>query len=365
MSGERPSDRAQAEDGLKLTAYFGERDRVHGGFLADALIGICERHGVRTSLLLRGVEGFGIHHHLQTARLLTLSEDLPVVAVAVDTRATIQALLPEVSAITAKGLLTLERARLLPGAVAASELPPGPDEAVKLTVYIGRQQRARGRPAYLEVVDLLHRRGVAGATVLLGVDGTVHGRRRRARFFARNADVPLMVISVGDREPIASVLPELADLLDSPPMTVERVRVHKRDGQRLSEPLALPERDESGLGRWQKLMVYAGEQARHEGRPLYSGLIRRLREQGAVGATALRGVWGYHGSAAPHGDRFGRLARHMPTLTVIVDRPDAIRRWFAVVDEFTDETGLVTSEIVPALRAPAAGGDALRLARPR
>jgi PII-like signaling protein len=40
-------------------------------------------------------------------------------------------------------------------------------------------------------------------------------------------------------------------------------------------------------------------------------------------------------------------------LTTIVDRPEAIRRWFQVVDECTDEAGLVTSETVPALHAVA------------
>jgi PII-like signaling protein len=47
------------------------------------------------------------------------------------------------------------------------------------------------------VCDLLHRRGVAGATVLLGVDGTAHGERKRARFLGGNTDVPMMIIAVG------------------------------------------------------------------------------------------------------------------------------------------------------------------------
>ena len=68
-----------SEDGLKLTTYFGERDRAGGGFLADALIDIYARHELRTSLVLRGVEGFGLKHQLRTDRLLTLSEDLPLV----------------------------------------------------------------------------------------------------------------------------------------------------------------------------------------------------------------------------------------------------------------------------------------------
>jgi PII-like signaling protein len=339
------------DDCLKLTTYFGERDRANGAFLADALVDLYERRAFQTSIVMRGVEGFGIKHHLQTARLLTLSEDLPIVSIAVDTRQRIQAALDDVAAITAHGLVTLERARMLTGRIGAVALPDELHEATKLTIYTGRQHRVGGRPAHVAIVEALREHGLAGATVLLGVDGTAHGGRQRAEFFSRNADVPLMIISVGEGAAVEHVLPELGAMHDRPLLTLERVRVCKRDGIRLAEPQHLPETDPSGLGIWQKLMVYAGEQAHHDGRPLYVELIRRLRAAGAAGATALRGVWGYHGDHEPHGDRFWSLRRHVPVLTVIVDTPERTRRWLAIVDELTDEAGLVTSEMVPAFQA--------------
>ena len=346
------------EDCLKLTTYFGERDRAGGRFLADAFVDVYARHELQTSLVMRGVEGFGLKQHLRTDRLLTLSEDLPLVAVAVDTRPRIEAALREVDALEFDGLVTLERARMLTGRVQAAELPEELHEATKLTVYVGRRERAGGRPAYEAVVALLRSSGVAGATVLLGVDDTAHGARRRAAFFGRNEAVPLMIVSVGEGHRIAALLPELAALLERPLLTLERIRVCKRDGAKLAEPRHLPATDPSGLGVWQKLMVYAGEQARHRGRPLHGALVRALREAGASGATSLRGAWGYHGDHEPHGDVVWQLRRRVPLVTVIVDTPERIRRWFAIVDELTDEAGLVTSEMVPAFRAMA--GEARR-----
>jgi PII-like signaling protein len=287
-------------------------------------------------VLLRGAEGFGAAQRLQTQRLLSLSEDLPVVAVAVDARQRIETLVPEVTEMVGDGLVTLERARLLRGELDGVTLS-GP---TKLTVYCGR-----GEPV-LELVELLHRRGVAGATALLGVDGTAHGERRRARFFGRNLDVPLMVISVGDGEQLAGVLPEIAELLERPLVTLERVTVCRRDGAALADPVPPPD-----PGSWQKLMVYASEQARHDGHPLHVALVRRLREEGASGATSLRGLWGYHGDHAPHGDRLFSLRRHVPVVTVVVDAPDRARRWFEVMSDLTRDTGLVTSEIVPTFRS--------------
>src|SRR5580698_932796 len=95
------------EDGLRLSVYFGERDRAGGGLLADALIDAFAAHGVKTSVLLRGLEGFGLKHRLQSERLLTLSEDLPMLALAVDTQARVEALLADVRAISGEGLITL------------------------------------------------------------------------------------------------------------------------------------------------------------------------------------------------------------------------------------------------------------------
>jgi PII-like signaling protein len=70
-----------------------------------------------------------------------------------------------------------------------------------------------------------------------------------------------------------------------------------------------------------------------------------------AGATALRGIWGYHGDHPPHGDRLLAVRRRVPVLTVVVDTPAKIRSWFEIVDELTDQPGLVTCEMVPAFRA--------------
>ena len=322
-------------DSLKLTVYFGESDRVGHRLVSDELLDVFERAGLRAAVLMRAVEGFGIKHKLRTQRFLTLSEDLPLVAVAVDRRDAIERVLPDVKHLVAGGgLITLERARLSRGEAIGARLTEALHEEAKLTLYLGRDERIGGRPAYVQIVELLRRHDLAGATVLLGVDGLMHGRRQRARFFRRNASVPLMVISVGPAERIAAAVESLCGVLQDPVLTLEWIRVCKRDGVLLAEPRHLPEQDDAGLGIWQKLMVYAGEQARHEGHPLYIQLIRRLREENASGATALRGIWGFSGDHAPHGDRLLSVRRRVPVVTTIVDTPAEIRRWFAIVDEF-------------------------------
>ena len=121
------------QDCLKLTTYFGERDRVGKRLLADELLDVYGGHRLQASILLRGTEGFGRLHHLHTDRLLSLSEDLPAVSVAVDTRERIESLLGAVLERTHKGLVTLERARLLSGDADLVSPPDKLDDATKLT----------------------------------------------------------------------------------------------------------------------------------------------------------------------------------------------------------------------------------------
>ena len=353
-----------SEPAIKLTTYFAERERVGEQFLADALSDIYERHRMRTSVLLRGVEGFGERHLMQTDRILTLSENLPAVSIAVDTRARIEAALAEVLKVSAGGLTSLERAQLITSEeLGRPTLPPGFEGPLKLTLYGGRSVRRGGQAGYVAALDELGTAGVAAASVLLGVDGTLHGERRRARFFARNAGVPLMLLAIGEPTALMRSLPRMATLLDEPVATVERVQICKSEGRVLAPPRAVEERDSSGLPIWQKLMVHAEEQAKIDGHPLYVELPRRLEEAGAAGVTVLRGVRGFYGGREPFADHVLSLRRNVPVHIVAVDRPSAVQRWWRVVDEATREAGVVTAELVPATHGPAAPGPPTGLAQ--
>jgi PII-like signaling protein len=339
-------------ESLKLTTYFGERQRTGDQFLAGAMLDLFGQRQIASSIMLRGISGFGLRHHLRSDQSLSLSEDPPVAVIAVDTKSTIESLLDPVLAMTKRGLITLERARLLRDDVGPVSLNGDLNGAAKLTIYVGRKERVYGMPAYTAICDLMYRRGLAGASVFLGVDGTAHGRRERARFFDRNVDVPVMIIAVGGGEQIGRVLPELGGLLRHPLITMERVRVCKRDGELLERPHELPASDEHGLALWQKLIVYTSEAARHRGAPIHRALIRQLRQRkSSRGATVLRGIWGFHGDHEPHGDKLFQLTRHVPVVTIVVDTPDNIAASFDIIDELTQQQGLVTSEMVPALVA--------------
>jgi PII-like signaling protein len=342
------------EDGIKLTSYFGERRRIDGRFVADALVDAFGQNEIASSIILRGAEGFGLKHHMRSNHSLSLSEDLPLTAIAIDTSSRIGAVLDQTRRINSRGLTIVERVRFLSGDIEPAVLTETmDDEACMLTVYFCRQDSVFGVPAFEAMCQLLHRRNLGGATVLAGVDGTVQGRRLRGRFFSRNAEAPMMVVAIGAGKSIGPVLPEIGDLLRIPRMTLQRVRVCKRDGELLNEPDTPPPYDDDGLPVWQRLTVYASEDTRHDGQPIHRSLVRRLLSAGISGATTQCGVWGFRGDHTPHGDqRLLHLGHHVPAVTVVIDSPQRIPTAFGIIDELTTEHGLVTCENVSVI-APA------------
>jgi PII-like signaling protein len=96
-------------EGHLLRVYIGESDRHQGMPLYEWLVRQAREHGLAGATVLRGLEGFGAHSRLHTAKILRLSTDLPIVVEIVDTIDKIEAVLPVVDAAVREGLATVER----------------------------------------------------------------------------------------------------------------------------------------------------------------------------------------------------------------------------------------------------------------
>jgi PII-like signaling protein len=336
---------------LKLSVYFGESLAAGPDLACDALMGSLARHDLACSVLLRGVEGYGINRRIHAERFPDVSTDLPLLAMAVGRRDNVVATLADVDAAVPRGLVTFETAVLATGAdVADADFPDGPGRAAKLTLYCRAGERSRGGGlAYREAVALLRRTGATGAIVLRGVDGSLGGRRGRARLFGSGGGSPVVIISVGPAAVLRRSLPALHEVLAEPVATLEPIAQVKHDGGVL-EPPTVPHEAAISRDAWQTIRVYTRRTSHFHGRPIYTELTRRLRMAGAAGATTILGDWGFSSDEHPHGDRFGRIASHRPTYTVYIDRPDRVAEMWPLIDEVTAEHGIVTSLVVPGYR---------------
>jgi uncharacterized protein len=100
-------------EGKLLRIFVGEANRWHGRPLYEAIVEEARRRGLAGATVWKGFMGFGAKSRMHTAKILRLSEDLPIVIEIVDAADKIEAFLPELDRMVEDGLVTLERAEVL------------------------------------------------------------------------------------------------------------------------------------------------------------------------------------------------------------------------------------------------------------
>jgi PII-like signaling protein len=101
------------EEGHLLRIYIGESDRWHGAPLYEAIVLKARELGLAGATVLRGPMGFGANSRVHTAKILRLSEDLPLVIEIVDSKEKLDELLPSIDEMVQEGLVTLEPVQVI------------------------------------------------------------------------------------------------------------------------------------------------------------------------------------------------------------------------------------------------------------
>jgi uncharacterized protein len=101
------------EEGYLLRVFIGESDRHGHQPLYESIVLQAREAGLAGATVLRGVMGFGKHSILHTAKILRLSEDLPMIIEIVDSLEKIEKFLPVLDELIKDGLVTIEKVRVI------------------------------------------------------------------------------------------------------------------------------------------------------------------------------------------------------------------------------------------------------------
>ena len=102
-----------SEEGQLLRIFIGESDKWEGKPLYEALVLKAREMGLAGATMLRGLMGYGAASRVHTAKILRLSEDLPVIVEIVDSQEKIASFLPVIDEMIQEGLVTLERVQVI------------------------------------------------------------------------------------------------------------------------------------------------------------------------------------------------------------------------------------------------------------
>jgi len=100
-------------EGQLVRVFIGDADTWQGKPLYEAIVRRVRDEGLAGATVIRGIEGFGASSHLHSARILRLSEDLPLVVEIVDTEEHIQRILPILDEMIGDGMVTVEKVHVI------------------------------------------------------------------------------------------------------------------------------------------------------------------------------------------------------------------------------------------------------------
>jgi len=102
-----------SEEGQLLRIFVGESDKWKGKPLYEALVLKAREMGLAGATMLRGLMGYGAASRIHTAKILRLSEDLPIIVEIIDSPEKIASFLPVIDDMVQEGLVTLERVTVI------------------------------------------------------------------------------------------------------------------------------------------------------------------------------------------------------------------------------------------------------------
>jgi PII-like signaling protein len=101
------------EEGILLRIFIGEADTYKGKALYEQIVLKARELNIAGATVIRGIMGFGANSRIHTAKLLRLSEDLPIVIELVDSEENINRLIPFLNEVVKEGLVTKEKVQII------------------------------------------------------------------------------------------------------------------------------------------------------------------------------------------------------------------------------------------------------------
>jgi PII-like signaling protein len=206
----------------KVSIYVGQDRQYHGESVYAAILEFLFYRKVSGATVTRGVAGFGADHHMQTDRILVLTENLPMKVEFIETAEKVEELLPKLHEMAGTGLIEVQDTTIvkasetLKQAERRENTPPlkQAGSAKLIRIFIGENDKWNGKPLHTALLESMRANDIAGVTVYQGILG--YGANRRIHkdgALHLSHDRPMMLSVVDTEERLRAFLPVLEDMV--------------------------------------------------------------------------------------------------------------------------------------------------------
>ncbi|MEZ0328844.1 MAG: DUF190 domain-containing protein [Dissulfuribacterales bacterium] len=217
--------------------------------------------------------------------------------------------------------------------------------AKKLTIYVDETDRFEGKPVYEALLNLLHKKGVAGVSVFRGVagyggDGVFH----TFKMLELSTSMPVKLEVVDTEDVIDRILPDVYQMVEKGLVEITDTNVLKCSTKTV-ETKAEMQKHMKLEGKAKMLRVIVSEDDKWEGEPLYEAIVKRFILMDIAGATVYKAVAGYGPHRRFHKKKTLTSTGELPMLITVIDSEENINKILPILDDMLKEGIVILSDV--------------------
>jgi len=216
------------------------------------------------------------------------------------------------------------------------------EQAKKVVVHIGEDQRYRGKAAFTAILEYLGHKRILAANITRGIAGFGADHRMHTINIERlTEDLPIQIEFVASMSKVDEVMPELYEMAGTGLIEVQDTFLPVAQNFR-SEHQPVSRRKE---GRAQLLRVCLGENDKCDGKPLFQAVIESMHANDIAGVTVYRGVSGYGEAAGIEEESLPLTESGRPVTVTAIDEEQKIRAFLPYLELIIDQGLVVLSDV--------------------
>jgi PII-like signaling protein len=207
---------------VKVSIYLSEGSKHHGIPTYSSIIDFLFYRGISGATVLKGIAGFGADHHMHSASIVEISDNLPLKIEFIESREKVDELLAKLEELAGTGMIEIQETNVAKPAQLSKQkkatLPAHlkiEGKAKMMRIYVGEADRWKDKPLHTALVEAMRANDIAGVTVYRGILGYgAHRRIHKDKALHLSHDSSIMLSVIDTEEKLQSFLPLVGQMVE-------------------------------------------------------------------------------------------------------------------------------------------------------